>query len=117
MKPPIGFVLTSAIRGWGIDTLRERLSYELFEASEAPALARGVGAGRRLGVRAPGHRGNGTEAVVAGPPRRRNPRSPARGSIPTRRRPDQERRGFSMKLAGSRSHGRSPRRCWTRVRA
>ncbi len=45
VKPPIGFVLTSAIRGWGIDTLRERLSYELFGGVEAPALAAGSARG------------------------------------------------------------------------
>ena len=43
--PPIGFVVTSAIRGWGIDALREKLSYELFGGIEAaPAAPRAGGA-------------------------------------------------------------------------
>ena len=37
VAPPIGTVLTSATRGWGIDALRERLSYELFGGVEAMA--------------------------------------------------------------------------------
>ena len=39
VAPPIGAVLTSATRGWGIDALRERLSYELFGGVEAAAPA------------------------------------------------------------------------------
>ena len=45
VKPPIGLVVTSALRGWGIDALRERLSYELFGGVEAGVIAAGAAQG------------------------------------------------------------------------
>ena len=45
VKPPIGLVVTSALRGRGIGALRERLSYELFGAVESGAVAAGAAPG------------------------------------------------------------------------
>ena len=54
VRPPIGFVVTSAMRGWGVDSLREKLSYELFGGIEAgPPAPEDDGATPRVGGAAP----------------------------------------------------------------